>query len=181
MSVVSDNFALVVVLVALNVVAVAYMLPHSAWHCQVQSVWLTLAMILLYGCILPQPLAVFLGLIWLLGTIPCFSIGPAHDGILEERFTSGRGERTRQRRKAKPKKAKRPAQPAKPAPPFQNADAAATAAQASSEFTKKLMNSLGMQHVEQKRETFQNQIKKINHEIAGLQRHFQEKGAATTV
>jgi hypothetical protein len=45
-------------------------------------------------------------------------------------------------------------------------------------FTSNLMNTLGMKTLDQKREAFQNQIKQINYDIAGLKKHFNERSTA---
>lgn len=105
MNLLSPHAVRMAVLLVLNVAIVCYVLPRSEWHCTEQARWLTLGMIWLYGAFLDGPCAVILGLIWLLGTIPCVSpmplevvaVVPQHEAdappSITETFVSGSGEK----------------------------------------------------------------------------------------
>lgn len=153
---------LFVCLVICNAVLVGYILPNTPQYCTTRSTWYALGAILIYAYVLPTQYAMSVGLIWMLGSIPCFTVRPAipsdHPG--EEHFVSERRRRRRRRRK----KSKQP----KVDERFRQRSSPAT------DFTKKFVNSLGMTSLDQKTEAFKNQVRQINHEISGLQQHINQ-------
>jgi hypothetical protein len=195
-------------LVVLNGMLVGWVLPQSSLHCTSHSRWLSLLLIWFYGAFLEPPLAVLLGLIWLLGTAPCFSVVAVVPAASQEQqassvesFVSGSGgdEAGRRKKNASKKKrgrrrAEKREQPSrtldidklkqallntKELQSMQSMQSIFPNVEVSKEnFTSNLMNTLGMKTLDQKREAFQNQIKQINYDIAGLKKHFNERSTA---